>query len=145
MTAHTTPRKYRTKGGAAGVALLLGLFFTPIPANADELPVFRQGMWVFNRTIAGKSLEMRKCTDPNENLLLKAACKFSSIQKSGNRYTFVAECPARDPMSPELGGRMTVTLEAKSDSFYQVISEGVVDGQPVKEYLDARRSGDCGK
>ena len=145
MTAHITPCKYLTRGALAGTALLLGLLFTPIPANADELPAFRQGMWVFNRTTAGKSMEVRRCADPNENLLQKAGCKISSIQKSGNSYTFVAECPAQSPMSPELGGRTTVTLEAKSDSFYQVVSEAVVDGQTVKEYLDARRSGDCAR
>jgi hypothetical protein len=142
MTAHTTSRNRRSKGAVAGVAFLLGLLLTPA-ANADELPAFQQGMWTFHRTIGSKSLETKRCIDPNEDLLLKPGCKFSSILKSGNSYTFAAECPDQGSRGLELGGRSTVTLEFKSDSFYQVVSEGVVNGKTVKEYLDARRNGDC--
>lgn len=133
----------RGTGVLAGAALLLGIGFSSLATSAAELPTFRRGLWVFNRTMAGKSLEIRKCLDPDENILLKAECRFSSIKKSGNLYTFTAECPAQNPMSPVLGGRVNVELDAKSDSFYQVVSDGVIDGHPVKEYLDARRLGDC--
>ncbi|PKN67277.1 MAG: hypothetical protein CVU57_02730 [Deltaproteobacteria bacterium HGW-Deltaproteobacteria-15] len=145
MNPFNTPCNRRSKEVLAGVALLLlGLLFTPVPnANGEALPVFRQGNWVFNRTMAGRSMEVRRCTDPNENILQKGECKFSSIEKSGNIYRFTADCPEEIPSSPRLGGRTSVVLDVKSDSFYQALSEKVVDGQTVKEYLDARRKGDC--
>jgi len=53
--------------------------------------------------------------------------------------------PPEGPVSPELGGRLTVVLKVMSDSFYQVLAEGMINGKPMKEYLDARRVGDCEK
>jgi hypothetical protein len=143
MTAYATLHERCSRRTMVGVALLIGLLAAPLAAEADDLPVFKQGMWVFNRTISGKSMEMRRCVDPNENVLQKPGCKISPIKKSGTRYTFTADCPEGNPQSPILGGHTDVVLEVKGDSFYQVVSEGVVAGQTVKEYLDARRSGDC--
>ena len=145
MTTFIVSSKHPSKKVLAGVALLFAILFTQALACADELPTFRPGLWEFHRTMGGKSTEMRKCIDPNENILQKAGCTFSSIQKSGNIYTVIAECPAENPRIPELGGRTTVVIDVKSDSFYQVVSEGLVDGHPVKEYLDARRRGNCAK
>jgi len=145
MNPFNTSCTHRSKGALAGVALLLGLFFMPVLANGDELPAFRHGRWEFHRTMGGKSTEIRKCIDPSENILQKEGCKFSSIKKAGNIYTFTADCPEVNPLSPQLGGRTTVVLDVKSDSFYQVVSERMVDGVTVKEYLDARRRADCEK
>jgi hypothetical protein len=143
MFTFVVSRKYLSKGALAGFGLLLGIFFVPAFTGADELPAFRQGMWTFHRTMAGKPTEMRRCIDPSENILQKQGCTYTSISKSGNSYTFVADCPAASPGKPELTGRITGTVDVKSDSFYQVVSEGTINGQPVKEYFDARRTGDC--
>ena len=145
MITYIQSYKHRPMSVLAGGALFFGLLFASVPASADELPAFRRGMWEFHRTMAGKSTEARKCIDPTENILQKTGCTFSSIKKSENIYTFVAECPAENPTSPVLGGRSTVVLDVKSNSFYQVVSEGTVAGHPVKEYLDARRRSDCAK
>ena len=114
-------------------------------AGAEELPRFRQGKWIFHRTILEKTREIRRCVDPNEDLLLRGGCRISSIKKSGNIYTFTAACPDKSPSGAEKGITTSVTLEVKSNSFYQAVSERMVHGKPEKEYLDARRLGDCDK
>lgn len=145
MIIFNAPCKHGSKGVFAAVAFLFGLLFTPLTVSADELPAFRHGMWEFHRTMGGKSSELRKCTDPSGDILQKSGCKVSSIKKSENTYTFIVDCPAEIPLSPELGGRITVSLKVMGDSFYQVVAEGLVNGQPMKEFLDARRIGDCAK
>jgi hypothetical protein len=143
-------RPYNTSKGRSmtilsGMALLMGLLLIQSTVSADELPTFRQGMWYFHRSIAGKNMETKKCVDPSGDILQKGGCKLSSVKKSGNTYTFTADCPAVAPTIPELGGRMTVTLTVVSDSFYKVESQATINGQPMKEFLDARRTGDCTK
>jgi hypothetical protein len=145
MNIFNKPCKHRSKGVFAAVALLFGLLLTQAAANADELPAFRHGLWAFHRTMGGRGVEMRKCIDPSENILQKSGCKLSSINKSENTFTFTADCPAETSPSLELGGHLTVTLKVMSDSFYQIVAEGMMNGQAVKEYLDARRVGDCAK
>jgi hypothetical protein len=145
MTEFNAPGRHITKGVFAVVALLFGLMLTPPTVSADELPAFRHGLWEFHRTMGGKNMETRKCTDPSADILQKSGCKFSEIKKSDNTFTFVADCPAEGIRSPELGGRLTVTLKVMSDSFYQIVADGMINGKPMKEYLDARRIGDCEK
>jgi hypothetical protein len=135
----------RSKTLFSGIAFLLGLLLTQSPVNADDLPTFRHGMWTFHRTMAGKSMEAKKCIDPSGDILQKSGCKLSSVKKSGNTYTFTADCQPVAPTIPELGGRMTVTLTVVSDSFYKVESHGIINGKAAKEFLDARRTGDCTK
>jgi len=145
ITLNTTLVR-RFNRALAKAVLLFGILCMPAFAGAEELPTFLPGMWEFNLTTGnGRRIEVRRCTDPTENVLQKKDCKISSIKKSGNIYTFVADLPERPSSSPALGGRTKVVLEVKSDRFYQVVSEGMVDGHPVKEYLDARRRGDCRK
>lgn|SRR5512136_2773711 len=143
-------KPYNTSKGCSkrifsGIALLLGLLLVYSTVSADPLPTFRQGMWYFHRTMAGKNMETKKCVDPSGDILQKGGCKLSSVKKSKNTYTFTADCPAVAPTIPELGGRMTVILTVVSDSFYKVESQGTINGQAVKEFLDARRTGDCTK
>jgi hypothetical protein len=129
---------------SAAIAFFFMLIIS-FPSGADELPKFRQGKWIFNRTLSGQSREMRRCIDPNEDLLLRGGCKISSVKKSGNIYTFTALCTVKSPSGTEESTSSTVTLDVKSDSFYQVVSERMVQGNTVKDYLDARRLGDCDK
>jgi len=131
------------KGILSGITLLC-LLAISFPAGAEELPKFRQGKWIFHRTILEKTREIRRCIDPNKDILLRGGCKISSIKKSGNTYTFTALCTVKSP-SGEENISTNVTLDVKSDSFYQVISERMVHGKLEKEYLDARRLGDCDK
>ena len=137
--------KGRSKTVLSGMALLMGLLLMHSTVSADDLPTFRQGMWYFHRTLGGKSIEAKKCTDPSGDILQKGGCKLSSVKKSENTYTFTADCPPVAPTIPELGGRMTVILTVVSDAFYKVESQGIINGQVAKEFLDARRTGDCKK
>ena len=137
--------KGRSRAIFSGMALLFGLLLIYSTVSADDLPAFRYGMWEFHRTMGVKTMEARKCTDPSGDILQKDGCKLSSVKKSENTYTFTADCPPVAPKSPELGGRVTVILTVVSDSFYKVESQGTIDGKAVKEFLDARRVGDCPK
>lgn len=121
------------------------LLIMSLPAGAEDLPEFRQGKWIFQRTILEKTMEIRRCIDPNEDILLRGGCKISSIKKSGNIYTFKALCTGKSPSGTEESTSTSVRLDVKSDSFYQAVSERMVHGKMEKEYLDARRLGDCTK
>ncbi len=144
MKAYNTS-KGRSRTIFSGMSLFFGLLLICSSVSADELPTFRHGMWYFHRTISGKIIEAKKCTDPSQDILQKAGCKLSSVKKSGDTYTFSADCPTVAPKTPELGGQMNVILTVVSDSFYKVESQGTIDGKRVKEFLDARRIGDCAK
>ena len=128
----------------AGITFLCMLVVS-LPSGADDLPKFRQGKWIFHRTVSGQSREIRRCIDPNEDILLRGGCTISSIKKTGDIYTFTAVCPDKSPSGAEDSITTTATLDVKSDSFYQATSERMVHGKMEKEYLDARRLGDCKK
>jgi hypothetical protein len=129
-----------------------------LPAAADDtnMPQFRPGLWQLERTVEmsgqpTQKLAVKDCMDPTAHMkkqnamLTKAGCKFSATTKSGNSYSFTAECDI-----PNVGKSVQRSvLTAQSDSHYtiQVESEGKVGGQPVKssEKLVAERAGDCSK
>ncbi|MCL5884513.1 MAG: DUF3617 family protein [Deltaproteobacteria bacterium] len=121
------------------------------PAHADEMPVFRQGMWKFQRTVGTKTIEMTKCSSPTEDMkkqnamLKKVGCRFSPAKKSGNTYTFTADCSIQGPSGAVTSSRSTTVITVESDSAYRVEINGSADGQATKELLVAQRIGDCKK
>ena len=135
------------------VTVLAILVFTAVcrPALADELPAFRQGMWKFDRTVGKEKLEMTKCASPSEDMrkqnamLEKGGCRFSPVKKSGNVYTFTADCSIKSPSGATISSRTTSVMTVESDTAYQIEIDGVTDGQSTKELLVARRIGDCNK
>jgi hypothetical protein len=95
-------------------------------ARAEELPGFRNGLWKFERTVEGGSAEGKaqtlvnqKCTDPTADmkkgheLLAKSGCKFSPLLKSGNTYSFTADCQMQGVNAQS---RSVITVESESSN-----------------------------
>ena len=121
------------------------------PVLADDLPALRQGMWKFQRTVGGKMIESTKCTSPTEDMktmnakLEKSGCRFSPIKKSGNVYTYTADCSMKMPTGATMSSRSTSVMTVGSESSYKIEIDVVTDGQASKEQLVAQRIGDCPK
>jgi hypothetical protein len=123
----------------------------PYLALADDLPVLRKGVWEFNRTVedpkaAGKPMKMttKRCTDPaadmkkTNEMLAKQGCKFSSVVKSGNTYSFTSDCPLQ---GAPVKSRSVIFVE--SDSAYRVDVTSTTGARSAKEVLVAKRITDC--
>jgi len=121
------------------------------PALADDLPALRQGLWKFQRTVGGKKIETTKCTNPTEDMkkmtpkLEKSGCRLSPVKKSGNVYTYTADCSMKMPSGATFSSRSTSVMTVVSESSYKIEIDVVTDGQSSKELLVAQRIGDCTK
>ncbi|HUJ18336.1 MAG TPA: DUF3617 family protein [Nitrospirota bacterium] len=141
--------KYRS--GVAGFLFLAVFAFAafPYPANAEDLPVFRQGMWEFQRTAGQQKMVNKKCTSPTEDMkqqnamLANMGCRVSPLTKKGNAYTFTAECAAEGSAGGQVNSHTTTVVTVESDSAYTVQVDGTINDRPTKELLAARRIGDC--
>jgi hypothetical protein len=148
-------RPARHHRAAFGIVILLTVLAAAgwfIDLQAQQWPVVKQGMWEFVRTMqppgggAPKTITSKKCTDPVADMqrqnanLSKSGCAISAPVKSGNTYAFSASCKV---MGISSNTKSTITVE--SDSAYTLAVEGTTDGQPTKETMKARRTGDCGK
>jgi len=135
---------------AAATAILLTTLACG-PLLADDLPVLRQGLWKFERTVAGKKIETTKCASPTEDMkklnatLEKSGCRFSPVKKSGNVYTYTADCSMKMPNGATMNSRSTSVLTVAGESSYKIEIDIVTDGQASKELLVAQRVGDCTK
>ena len=122
-------------------------------ATADELPTLKKGLWEFKRTVGGSAgsakaqpIVSRECVDPKEDMkkqnemLTKAGCKFSPLKKSGNAYSFTADCQIQGRHAQS---KSIITVD--NDSAYRVDVENKGGAQISKELLFARRIGDCKK
>lgn len=141
-----TPTKKMTIG--IGVALLLSTLTLPAFA-ADELPVFRAGLWEFKRSVDGGdgkpvALTSQKCTNPTEDMqkktasMMTAGCESTPVTKRGNLYSFSLECKIQ---GVEIRSKSVITVE--SDSAYEVDAESKQGGKSTREQLSARRIGNC--
>jgi Protein of unknown function (DUF3617) len=121
------------------------------PVLAEDLPALRQGLWKFQRSVGGKKLETTKCTSPTEDMkkmnamLEKSGCRFSPLKKSGNVYTYTADCSMKMPTGATMSSRSTSVMTVDSESSYKIEIDVVTDGQASKELLVAQRIGDCKK
>ena len=121
------------------------------PALADDLPALRQGMWKFQRTVAGEKIESTQCVNPTEDMrkmnakLEKSGCRFSPVKKSGNVYTYTADCSIKMPSGATMNSRSTSVMTVAGESSYKIEIDAVTDGQASKEQLVAQRIGDCPK
>lgn len=131
----------------AGLATL----FIANPVQGEEPPPFRQGLWQFDRTVGGQKVETRECTNPTEELkkqntlLTRSGCTFTPTQRSGDRYTFSAECTVNTPGAASVSARSTSMMTVESDSAYTVAITTTGAGTSTQETLIARRIGDCSK
>jgi len=120
-------------------------------ARGEEPPAFRQGLWQFDRTVGGQKLQTRECTSPTEELkrqnalLSKGGCKLTPTQRSGDAYTFTAECTINTPNSASVSARSTSVMTVDGDSAYQVEITTTGAGTSTRELLIARRIGDCAR
>lgn len=133
----------------ATVAAILISTLVSGPVLADDLPALRQGLWKFQRTVAGKKIETTKCASPTEDMktmnakLEKSGCRFSPVKKSGNVYIYTADCSMKMPSGATMSSRSTSVMTVVSEISYKIEIDVVTDGQPSKELLDAQRIGDC--
>jgi hypothetical protein len=120
-------------------------------ARAEEPPVFRQGLWQFDRTVGGQKIQTRECTNPTDELrrqnalLTRSGCAFTPTQRSANKYTFSAECTVATPGAASVSARSTSVMTVESDSEYQVEITTTGEGTSTQETLFARRIGDCSR
>jgi len=130
------------------VPILLAALALPAFA-ADELPVFRAGLWEFKRSVDGgdgkpATLTNQKCTNPTEDMqkktesMMTAGCKSTPVSKSGNLYTFSLQCKIQ---GVDIQSRSVITVE--SDSAYKVDAESKQGSKTTREQLTARRIGNC--
>jgi len=132
-------------------ATLAAAFLTVGVARADEPPAFRQGLWQFDRTVGGQKLQTRECTSPTEELrrqnelLSRKGCKFTPTERSGNVYTFTAECTINAPGASSVSARSASMMTVDNDSAYKVEITTTGAGTTTEETLVARRIGDCPK
>lgn len=148
---------YLSSGAGTPVAAkwvaCLGLLLLAQGVRADEWPAFRAGMWEFNRSIqtagsaaAPQVVNSSRCVNPSEDMqrqnqmLAKAGCSFSPLSRSGNVYTFAADCKIQG-----VAGKSKSTITVESDSAYSIRVESTLGPQPTSELLKARRTGDCRK
>lgn len=120
-------------------------------AAADQWPPLRHGMWEFSRSIetpgkGGKpqTMKTKQCTNPTEDMkrqnemLSKAGCRFSPVTRSGNIFTYSAQCKMQG-----MAGTSKSVLTVDGDSSYTIRIESDFGGEATREVLQARRSGDC--
>ncbi len=119
------------------------------PVLADDLPALRQGLWKFQRTVGGKKIESKKCTSPTEDMkkmnakLEKSGCRISPVKKSGNVYTYTADCSMKMPTGATMTSRSTSVMTVAGEISYTIEIDAVTLGQPSKEMLVAQRVSDC--
>jgi hypothetical protein len=130
------------------IGLLLAALALPAFA-ADELPVFRAGLWEFKRSVDGGdgkpvNLTNQKCTNPTEDMqkktesMMTAGCKSTPISKRGNLYSFSLKCKIQ---GVDIQSKSVITVA--SDSSYEVDAESKQGGKATREQLTARRIGNC--
>jgi len=130
---------------------MIALWLAALTAHAQEPPPFRKGMWEFERTGGPQRLHTTQCTDPtadmkrqNDMMAKAGQCKFSTPQRSGNTYTFSADCEMQSPQGAKISFRSTSVMTVESDSAYRVeVTTTGGPGPTLKELLTARRIGDC--
>ncbi len=130
------------------IALLLAALALPALA-ADELPVFRPGLWEFKRSVDsgdGKPavLTNQKCTNPTEDMqqktesMMAAGCKPTPVTKRGNLYSFSLKCKLQ---GVDVQSRSVIAVDG--DSAYSVDAESRQGSKTTREQLFARRIGNC--
>jgi hypothetical protein len=122
--------------------LIVGLLLT-IPAavvRGDDAPQLKAGLWEFSRSNGGTPsgtppMTAQKCTDPAKLFGEKPkmeSCEFSPMTRSGNTYSFTADCTIH---GTPLTSKTAIVVDGDSAYTMTVDSQG--------EVLVARRIGDC--
>ena len=130
--------------------LAASVLATATAVGAEDLPQFQPGLWEFKRTIEELKqgvkpppLNLQECVDPTASLKKHKetpGCKFSPITKSGDSYSFTADCQTD---RGRLRSKNVITVE--TDSAYRLRVESQAGEQQWTELLVARRIGECQK
>ena len=134
----------------ASIVLALTTMAT-LPARADEPPALRQGLWQFERTVAGQKLQTQECVNPNEEmqrehaLLETGGCASSPGHRADKTYTFSADRTIKPPGGQPVTVRSTSVMTVEDDSAYKVEITTTGAGTATQELLLARRLGECTK
>lgn len=138
---------------AAPMALVLAVI--PVAAcaagSAAALPELKPGMWELKGVVDGRKVDGRRCASPTrdiqeENAVLeRAGCRVSPIERSGNRYTFQADCEMKTRSGRVLTSNRNSELTVDGDANFQLRVRGTTNGRPVAETVTGRRTGDCEK
>ena len=150
MTASTfslAPRRLQPH-----LLLLLVTLLTAAPrvAHADEVPLLRQGLWEYQRTVGTNKFVATECIDPSEDLrrqhtaLEKMGCKLSPALRAGSTYTYTAECSVKLPSGAATFSTMSV-LTAESDTAYRIENRLTNQGGTSNETITAQRVADCAR
>ncbi|MDQ2963489.1 MAG: hypothetical protein M3R31_10090 [Pseudomonadota bacterium] len=129
------------------VALLTA---APSIARAAEVPMLRQGVWEYQRTVGINKFAATECIDPSEDLrrqhtaLEKMGCKVSPALRAGPTYTYTADCSVKLP-SGVVTFSTTSVLTAESDSAYRIENRLTSQGGTTNESIAAQRVADCAK
>jgi hypothetical protein len=118
-------------------------------AAASGLPDLRRGTWEIRGTVDGRAIETRKCTSPSEDLksenkvLANAGCKISPVRRSGDRYTYSADCELKTRSGRVLKSDRSSELTVDRDTSYRLRVRGTTNGRPIAETVVGTRIGDC--
>jgi uncharacterized protein DUF3617 len=129
------------------VALLTA---APWAARADEVPLLRQGLWEYQRTVGVNKFAATECIDPTEDLrrqhtaLEKMGCKLSPALRAGPTYTYAADCSVKLP-SGAVTFSTTSVLTAESETAYRIENRLTRQGATTNESITAQRVADCAR
>ena len=145
----------RRRLGRLVVPAALALAAIPIApyagTDAPGLPELRRGMWELQGVADGRRVDGRKCTSPSQDIgeenavLERAGCRISPIERSGNRYTFQADCEMKTRSGRLLTSDRTSVLTVDGDKRFQLRVRGTTNGRPIAETVTGTRIGDCDK
>jgi hypothetical protein len=142
-------------GGLRSLGLASILTALPSSAGADSFagPVFRQGMWHFERTIErvltsdGRHLltqeRLTRCVNPTVAMRGTfsspdiGTCHSARPERVDNRYVFPVRCDYMGPVRTE------ITVE--SDVAYTEVNELAAGPAARVDTVVAHRIGDCGR
>ncbi len=138
------------------ISAACALLATSSASFAFDGPIFRSGLWKFERTLEtdGKpndrlqtsglpiDRQMTRCVNPTLELKAEFAppkaggCSTKDLRKTDDGYVFQKVCG---------GGAAPIKTEinVKGDSAYTEIHQGSIGKIPTKETVVAQRVGDC--
>ncbi len=137
------------------ISAACALLATSSASFAFDGPIFRSGLWKFERTLEtdGKpndrlqtsglpiDRQMTRCVNPTQALkaeftpLKVGACSTKDLRKTDDGYVFQKICGSAAPIKTE--------ISVKGDSAYTEIHQGSIGKIPTKETVSAHRVGDC--
>jgi hypothetical protein len=134
---------------AATAVLALAAIQVAPYAAATELPELRHGTWELRGVSDGRVVDRKKCTSPGRDIaeesavLSQAGCRVSSVERSGNRYTFQTDCRMKTRSGRRLTLHRTSVLTVDGDATFRLRVRGTTNGRPIAETVTGTRIGDC--